>query len=135
MSGKPNSLSPGMVEVCQPELQSRGQAAEDPAGDWLCAWCMNRVANERDRFNVGGKNEFTFANPEGIAFDIITFSQTVGCRETGVPTRDYTWFEDHAWSYCECAECRQHLGWYYSGPHRFVGLIKSRLVRALHMRN
>src|SRR5262249_24389138 len=98
-------------------------------------WCLNGVANEKDRFKNEGKDEFTFTNPAGIAFEIITFSQTLGCRQTGVPTFDHTWFEEHAWSFCQCDRCGQHLGWYYSVQHEFVGLIKDRLVRGLYVRN
>ena len=110
-------------------------AAGDPEGDWLCAWCHNRVANEKDRFPYNGKDEFTFSNPQGMRFAIITFSQTLGCREAGKPTLEHTWFPGHAWSYCQCDRCGQHLGWYYAGQHEFVGLIKARIVRALCIRN
>jgi hypothetical protein len=122
--------------VTEPETRDRTDLTlGDPAGDWLCAWCHNRVANERDRFRYDGKDEFTFANPEGIRFAIITFAQTLGCRQAGVPTLEYTWFPGHAWSFCLCARCGQHLGWYYSGEHEFAGLIKDRIVRALCVRN
>ena len=110
-------------------------AAGDPEGDWLCAWCHNRVANERDRFPYNGKDEFTFANPEGIRFAIITFSQTLGCREMGTPTLEHTWFPGHAWSCCQCDRCGQHLGLDHAGQHEFAGLIKARIVRALYIRN
>lgn len=126
----------GVAEVVQPELSTRTlPSTGDAAGDWLCASCLNRVANERNRFAIGGKDEFSFSNPEGFHFDIITFSETKGCRETGVPTLQYTWFPGHAWSYCNCAQCGQHLGWYYTGQHQFAGLIKDRIVRALFIRN
>ena len=110
-------------------------ALEDPAGDWLCAGCLNRVANEKDRFKHDGKAEFTFSNPQGIRFGIITFSQTMGCLETGVPTLEHTWFPEHAWSFCQCDRCQMHLGWFYSGPHNFVGLIRNRLVRGRNIWN
>ena len=120
----------------QPKLDTRtAPAVEDAAGDWLCAWCHNRVANERDRFSFDGKDEFTFSNPEGIRFEIITFSRTLGCRQTGTPTLEHTWFPGHAWSFCQCEQCGMHLGWYYAGEHQFVGLIRDRLVRALWVRN
>ncbi len=120
----------------QPTVDTRSDPAVDnPAGDWLCAWCHNRVANERDRFSFDGKDEFMFSNPEGIHFDIITFSETRGCRQTGMPTLEHTWFPGHAWSYCQCGECGRHLGWYFAGPPDFAGLIKDRLVRALYLRN
>lgn len=122
--------------VVGPELGSRtAPETASAAGDWLCAWCLNRVANERDRFAYDGKDEFTFANPEQIRFHIITFSQTLGCRSAGVPTLEHTWFAGHAWLYCLCDRCGQHLGWYYRGQHEFAGLIKARMVRAVYVRN
>jgi hypothetical protein len=110
-------------------------ARDDVGEDWLCAWCLNRVARERDRFAFNGKDEFSFSNPEGLRFEIITFSQTLGCVENGTPTLEHTWVPGHAWSYCQCNACGQHLGWYYAGQHKFAGLIKSRLARALLIRN
>jgi len=74
-------------------------------------------------------------SPEGIKFAIITFSRTLGCREVGTPTLENTWFAGHAWSFCQCDRCGQQLGWYYAGPHQFAGLIKGRIVRALHVNN
>jgi hypothetical protein len=125
-----------LTGVAQPETIDRpAWAVEDAAGDWLCAWCLNRVANERDRFSYGGQDEFVFSNPKGIRFDIVTFSQTVGCRDAGEPTLEHTWFPGHSWSYCHCDRCGQHLGWYYDGQFQFAGLIKNRLVRALTVRN
>ena len=116
--------------------QSRTAAAvSSAAGDWLCAWCLNRIANEGDRFKYEGQDEFNFQNPEGIQFAIITFSRTLGCQQTGLPTMEHTWFPGHAWSFCHCDQCGQHLGWHYAGEHEFAGLIKNRLVRGLTVRN
>lgn len=122
--------------IAEPEIENRtAPAARNAEGDWLCAWCLNRVANEKARFSYDGKDEFTFSNPQGIRFEIITFSETLGCRESGAPTLDHTWFPGHAWSFCLCARCGQHLGWYYAGQHSFAGLIKSRIVRGITVRN
>ncbi len=122
--------------VAEPEVASQtATSAGDVANDWLCAWCLNRVASENDRFSYNGKDEFTFFNPERIRFEIITFSRTLGCREVGVPTLEHTWFPGHAWSYCQCDSCGQHLGWHYSGQYEFAGLIKHRITRALYIRN
>jgi len=104
-------------------------------GNWLCAWCHNRVANDKDRFPYDGTDEFTFANPEGVRFAILLFSRTLGCREVGAPTLEHTWFAGHAWSFCHCDRCGQQLGWCYVGPHQFAGLIKRRIVRALCVNN
>ena len=122
--------------IAEPEIENvAAPAVGDAEGDWLCVWCLNRVSNERDRFAFNGKDAFTFSNPEGIRFQIITFSQTLGCRQSGVPTLNNTWFPGHAWSYCQCDRCGQLLGWYYTGEHDFAGLIKERIVRALCVRN
>jgi hypothetical protein len=96
---------------------------------------MNPVASESDRFQYEGRDEFSFTNPEGIRFEIITFLRTLGCRQTGKPILEHTWFAGHAWSFCHCAACGQHLGWYYTGPQDFAGLIRERIVRALLVRN
>ena len=122
----------GTVEVAKPEVQTRTLPSQgDAANDWLCAWCLNRVAGEKDRFCHEGKSEFSFVNPEGIRFHILTFSRMIGCRQTGVPTQQHTWFPGHAWSYCLCNGCGRHLGWHYTGSSDFAGLIRDRIVRAL----
>ena len=131
-----SGAKPGAVEIAEPEIQTRTRPSHgDPASDWLCAWCLNRVANEQDRFKYEGKDEFTFSNPEGIRFEIITFSQTPGCRQAGVPTLEHTWFPGHAWLFCLCDRCSRHLGWFYAGQHDFAGLITARLVKAQSVRN
>ena len=111
------------------------QLLESPESDWLCVFCHSRVAHDRDRFEFEGKDEFTFINPDGIRFEIITFSHADSCHETGVPTLEHTWFPGHRWSYCQCGECGLLLGWYYKGQHRFAGLIRARLIKGLHIRN
>jgi len=122
---------PGTVKLAEPEIRTRPQPSQgDSAHHWLCAWCLNRVASEKDRFLYENKSEFSFENPEGLRFNILTFSQTLGCRQGGVPTLEHTWFPGHAWSYCTCDRCGMHLGWYYAGPHEFAGLIRERIVRA-----
>ena len=122
--------------VTEPEgVSETDPSAGDTENDWLCAWCHNRVANEKDRFSYNGKDEFTFTNPERTRFAIITFSRTLGCRETGTPTLEHTWFPGYAWSFCLCDECGQHLGWYYSSKIEFAGLITTRIVRARCVRN
>lgn len=127
---------PGTVEIAAPEVETRRlPSRSDRANDWLCAWCLNRVASEKDRYHHHGTSEFTFRNPRGIRFEILTFSRTIGCIEAGVPTLEHTWFPGHAWSFCLCASCGQHLGWHYTGPTEFDGLIRERIVRAMLVLN
>ncbi len=126
----------GTVEIAEPDIETGPRLSQvDLANDWLCAWCLNRVASEKDRLSYEGKSEFSFKNPEGIRFHIVTFSRTIGCRQAGVPTLEHTWFPDHVWSFCVCDRCRVHLGWYYAGPSEFAGLIRDRIVRAAVVMN
>jgi hypothetical protein len=129
----PESVMPSIAE---PVLGTRAAVAVgDAEGDWLCVWCFNAVATDNDRFKFEGKGHFAFSNPDGIPFRIMTFSRTLGCRQDGAPTLEYTWFPGHAWSFCLCDRCGQHLGWYYAGKHHFAGLVIDRLVRRQCVRN
>ena len=126
-----SGVEPGVAEIAELEIQTRTQPGRgDAANDWLCAWCLNRVASEKDRLLHEGKSEFSFKNPEGVRFNLFIFSRTLGCRQLGIPTLEHTWFPGHAWSYCVCDRCRTHLGWFYAGPSEFAGLIRDRIVRA-----
>jgi hypothetical protein len=121
-----------MPMIGTPQTGSRAETSlGNTETDWLCAFCHKRIASEKDRFPYNGKDEFSFVNPAGIRFEIITFSQTRGCHESGTPTLADTWFPGYGWSFCHCGGCSQQLGWYYTGLLRFVGLDKTRIVRAL----
>jgi len=133
---KQASGDPPVLGTVEPLMAERTRAVTgNGEGDWLCAWCLNRVANENARFPYEGRDEFEFTNPAGLRFEIITFSPILGCRQTGKPTLEDTWFPGHAWSFCQCETCGQHLGWFYAGPQEFAGLIKNRIVRAIGIRN
>ncbi len=131
--GEPQILIPRIVA---PAFENRTETSLRLAGsDWLCAWCLNGVANESARFLYEGQDEFSFTNPDGVRFEIITFKQTLGCHPTGLPTLNHTWFAGHAWSFCHCDQCGVHLGWFYCGQHDFAGLIKARMVHSMTLRN
>ena len=103
--------------------------------DWLCALCHHRLASDRDRLQFGNRSEFAFTNPDGMPFLIVTFSEATGCLDAGDATLEHTWFPGHAWSYCLCGHCGQHLGWFYTGSDEFVGLIQTKIIRALNLFN
>jgi hypothetical protein len=130
--GEPMAVAePGAVATQEAATNARVCSGEgDPANDWLCIACLNRVASEKHRHVHEGRSEFAFRNQEGIRFEILLFSRTLGCRELGQPTLEHTWFPAHAWSFCVCDRCHAHLGWYYTGPTEFAGLIMGRIVRA-----
>jgi hypothetical protein len=131
-----NAVNTGGIILAEPEIGTRTFPEDsDLASDWLCAWCFNRVASDKERFCYEGQSEFSFSNPSGILFDIVTFARTIGCRDLGDTTLEHTWFPNHAWSYCMCARCQTHLGWFYTGPTEFVGLVRDRIVRAILVMN
>jgi hypothetical protein len=120
-----------LAELAELELAGSPETAiGTTATDWLCAWCHSRVASDKDRFPFNGNDEFTFTNPQGLRFEIITFERTLACHESGTPTKADTWFPGYAWSFCHCDGCGQQLGWYYTGLLRFAGLDKARIIRA-----
>ena len=128
--------TPGTTEVAAPDVETRTRTSHgDAGGDWLCSWCLNSVASDEDRFSMGGESEFAFKNPAGVLFVILTFARTIGCRQVGEPTMEYTWFAGHAWSYCVCDRCGMHLGWFYAGKEEFAGLIRDRIVRSTLVKN
>jgi hypothetical protein len=126
----------GAVEIAAAEVQPRARPSQgDAANDWLCAQCLHGVASEKDRLSSEGQGECSFTNPAGIRFEILLFSRAPGCQQAGLPTLEHTWFPGHAWSYCLCGRCGRHLGWYYTGPSEFAGLIRNRILRAAVVMN
>src|SRR5690606_33325755 len=105
-------------------------AFSDIAHDWLCASCLNPIASDKDRHMHEGRTEFAFVNPEGTLCHIVTFAHTTGCHPSGTPTLEHTWFPGFAWCHSICDRCRVQLGWFYTGPANFAGLLRERLVFA-----
>lgn len=74
-------------------------------------------------------HEHTFRNPAGLSFHILCFSDAAGAARSGAPTMEHSWFPGYAWSFATCQKCGTHLGWWFTGPDTFVGLIAPRLIR------
>ncbi len=74
-------------------------------------------------------HEHTFRNPFGICFLIALYSDAPGALDFGIPTLEATWFPKYAWSSAHCAQCKNHLGWWFHGTDKFAGLIASRIIR------
>lgn len=103
---------------------------EKQNGHILCGICLEPVTARRHRISVNGGHQHTFTNPAGVVFEIGCFSDAPGCRTTGIPTKEFTWFPGHGWIYALCAGCGSHLGWYFTsgGGSGFFGLILERLA-------
>lgn len=110
---------------------AKGLASKEKEdGQILCGFCLEPVTNRRNRISVNGGHRHTFTNPAGIVFEIGCFSDAPGCRTTGAPTREFTWFAGHSWNYSLCASCGTHLGWHFTSGNdgSFFGLILARLT-------
>lgn len=103
--------------------------------DWLCLKCNKKITEDRERFLYDSQSEFTFTNPEGYVFNVMTFQTADGCFVEGKPTREFSWFKDHSWCFAVCSRCGLHVGWKYSGQFSFYGLIKSRLIKGVALFN
>jgi hypothetical protein len=95
-----------------------------------CAQCLNSIARQTDRIVIGGAHRHTFANPQGIVFEIACFRFADGCGYLGPGTDEFTWFKGYTWKIAVCGKCLFHLGWQYtsSGKDGFFGLIIDRLI-------
>lgn len=96
----------------------------------MCRRCGAAIAHEDDRIVVGESELHTFVNPDGAVFRLTCFALAPGCVEVGEPTKHWTWFPGHAWQVAVCRACRTHLGWRFSGPDVFWGVIDDRIARA-----
>lgn len=101
--------------------------AEEPI---VCAHCASPVTRRRWRTVAADAHEHAYLNPAGIVYQFACFSEAPGCRLLGPPSREWSWFEGHAWRIAACRGCGQHLGWRFQSLDSvsgFFGLILDRL--------
>lgn len=97
----------------------------------VCRQCNYIITKPEERIQVNGSHQHTFANPNGLIFEIGCFQTAKGCGYTGQATEEYTWFSGYSWRIAVCGKCLTHLGWLFSssmGSSRFYGLILNKLV-------
>ncbi|NIP13882.1 MAG: hypothetical protein GWM88_03690 [Pseudomonadales bacterium] len=93
-----------------------------------CRICSHVLTRSVERIEVSGSHEHHCTNPYGISFHIGCFAEALGCDISGEPMAADTWFAGFRWRHASCAECHQHLGWYFeSGERYFYGLILDRI--------
>jgi hypothetical protein len=95
-----------------------------------CRRCLHVISSRSQQQVVDGAHMHTFANPEGIVFDIACYGNAWGCGYVGPASSEFTWFVGYRWRIAVCANCLTHLGWRFSSPsgNFFHGLIVSRIV-------
>ena len=96
----------------------------------LCRQCRHLVTTKAERISVQGSHQHTFANPNGIIFQIGCFQSARGCGYTGRLTEEYSWFKGFGWKIAVCRLCLIQLGWLFvsSGAEGFNGLVLNRLI-------
>ena len=103
-------------------------AGESDARKLCCVACGHEITEEAARIEVGGGHGHTRLNPAGVLFHFGCFARAPGAGVTGIPVSEHSWFPGCAWQFADCAGCRAHLGWYFTGEASFFGLIAERLV-------
>jgi hypothetical protein len=110
------------------------ESLEEPGREsyLLCQQCHQIITSTSEMIEVAGCHQHTFANPEGILFEIGCFKKAWGCWSVGPATEEFTWFKGFQWKVAVCRRCLMHLGWFYvsSENESFHGLIIDRLMRA-----
>jgi hypothetical protein len=93
-----------------------------------CGACSHVIARKADGQPVNGSHAHHFTNPYGIHFHVGCYAEALGCTISGQPTAADSWFPGFFWRLASCAECQNHLGWYFERPgEHFYGLILDRI--------
>jgi hypothetical protein len=105
-------------------------AADDGAKRILvCVRCSQRITSVDNAIEISGLHEHSQVNPHGFIWNFRCFSSAPGCKPSGGPQTEFTWFAGYAWQLENCVDCRLHLGWsFHAEADRFYGLITERLV-------
>lgn len=123
---KPKTIAPDADTTTAPEDKPSARS-EDVI---VCRQCRHVITAPMERRDINGAHSHTFANPEGIIFEIICFYNAWGCAYVGPASAEFTWFSGYVWRIAVCANCHVHLGWRFSTSDGrfFHGLITSRLI-------
>ena len=103
---------------------------EDAVRAIVCRQCLHVITDATQHRIINGSHVHTFANPDGIIFEIGCYHHAKGCGYIGSASSEFTWFNGYLWRIAVCGYCLVHLGWRFSGAdgHFFHGLITSRLI-------
>lgn len=103
---------------------------EDTANVIVCRQCLHTITFASEHRMINGAHIHTFANPDGIIFEIGCYHDAMGCGYIGRASSEFTWFNGYVWRIAVCGSCLVHLGWRFSGADGgfFHGLITSRLI-------
>lgn len=113
--------------------RTQGLPDEDLADEMrdaiVCRRCGHVITSRSERIVMDGAHAHTFANPEGLVFEIGCYRTAWGCGVVGPASREFAWFAGTVWRIAVCTNCLAHLGWRFSALNgaAFHGLILTRL--------
>jgi hypothetical protein len=113
-----------------PSTAPTDEPEERHLGAIVCRQCLHVITFSTEHRIINGAHLHTFANPEGIIFEIGCYHDAKGCGYIGPASSEFTWFNGYVWRIAVCGYCLVHLGWRFTGAdgHFFHGLITSRLI-------
>lgn len=115
-----NSASIDIAEIVEDATDVQAQKKV------LCKSCEHEITSPSLAIQP---HEHTFRNPAGYSFHVLCYSDAPGAANVGDASTEASWFANYAWTFAICAQCHNHLGWWYEGKDRFAGLIATRLIR------
>ena len=120
----PQTLDPALGTL----LDTLDEKHEERDRYVCCQACGAPITRPEEAFSINGSHQHYCVNPHGFEFDVGCYRQALGCAISGEPNHADSWFPGYLWRYAHCAECEQHLGWYFEGGQPpFYGLIRDRL--------
>lgn len=57
---------------------------------YVCRNCHQRLTQPNERLNIQGRHRHTFANPNGVVFEVVCFSSARGFSFLGPPSMEFT---------------------------------------------
>jgi len=120
----------GSRSVRSPDARALDPDITPPGKKLLCYRCHSIITSESEQVWLNGASVHYRTNLAGIGYRFFSFHTAPGCSISGMPTDEYTWFAGYQWQIASCRQCREHLGWVFTGTDRFFGLISDKLVPA-----
>ncbi len=118
------------TKTLDPVLDTRIADKASAGKDFIyCAVCSSVIGRIADKTSINGSHDHVCTNPHGVTFQLGCWTQALGCTISGQRMAADTWFAGFRWRLASCAECRNHLGWYFDRDEAtyFYGLILNRI--------
>ena len=113
----------------QPLIKNKEKKEKNKQKFICCSLCLQIITSYDQKIEANGLHHHTFANPEGIIYEIVCFKSAPGCEFLGDESFLWSWFQGYSWKVAVCKKCLTHIGWLFtSAKDTFCGLIDNRLL-------